>query len=851
MSKKKLNSYLVKNFDRAISEDWIETYYQPVVRTSNGRVCEDEALARWEDPEIGVLNAAEFVPALEEAGITEKLDLYILNQVIDKMKKQKKNKLQIVTTSINFSQVDFQSGDIVEQIDKIVSKAKIAKDKIAIEVSESSVSVNLDNTLDQLHRLQELGYKIELDDYGCSDISLLLYPDVHFDNVKINITLTRLATKYPKARIVLSELVKTAGKIGVETTVKGVETKKQYEFLSELGCAKLQGFYYCKPISLTEVFDRYEKGLQIGFENPEESDYYSAVDKISLHDISFIREKPGIDADLYDSLPMAIFEVDENSFTVMRQNSACMEYAQHNFPIYNKKVYIPFSDAKGNGPGTYTINSIKKASQSNELVIIDDRNYGGKNIHILLQRVAQNPVTGRNAVLFAVISVNDIDKTTDALTYNYIARSLCEDYDAMYFVDLETNNFVVYTSDGTNRELSIEKHGEDFFKDAIDNKDGLIYEEDLEMFNEICTKENIIKSIDNHGAFSITYRANDKKGVHYVNFKAVRAKGDNKHIIIEVSDVDDQVKKQQMFATLQEEKIVYSRIAALAGSIFAVYSVDIADNSYIAYKTQEGVGLIGGKQKGEDFFEETRIRIKELILKEDYKEFERRVKKDNILNTIAKDGTFELRYSLIIAGEPKYVMFRAVVIKENDESKLIVGLIDIDAQVRKDQKYKENLSAAEDLALKDELTCVKNKHAYSLAQKEIEDSQKEGKNQKYAIVVLDINGLKKINDTFGHQMGDEFIKEGCRIICEIFAHSPVYRIGGDEFSVIAKGKDYDNIKSCLAMIDIRNNSNKLDGAVTVAFGMAKNQEACSFTEVFELADERMYDKKKRMKSSLY
>lgn len=840
--RKNLHDYIINNFDRAIKEGWIKTYYQPVVRTSNGRVCEEEALARWEDPEMGVLSAGDFVPALEEAGLIEKLDLHVLGQVIDKMKQQERQNLHVVSTSVNFSQVDFQSGDIVDQIDRIVSEANMAKDLIAVEVSESSVTVSREKTLSQLQRLQQLGYRIELDDCGYGDISLLLSSDVCFNNVKTNFDLVRQATENKNARIILSELVKMAGKIGMETTVKGVETGEQYDFLKEIGCSKLQGYYFSKPNSLSQIIERYRTGTQIGFEDPEERDYYAAVDKVSLHDISFIREKSGFITDLYDSLPMAVLEVDGKGCSVMRINSACEKFIGAYFPDYDQKAYVSFED-RGNIAGAYTLSSIRKAAQSDELIIIDDRTYEGKNVHIMLQRIARNPVNGKNAVLFTIISVSDFDQAAEDLSYNYIARALSEDYIASYFVDLETNRYVVYSSDGINRELNVVTRGDDFFRDAHANIGGLTYEEDLEMFNELCTKENLIKSLDERGVFSITYRADDYKGVHYVNLKAVRAKGDNKHIIIGINDVDSQIKQQQLFTQIQEERIVYSRMAALAGSLFAVYSIDIADDSYVVYKTPQGMDFIGDKRKGTDFFAETKARIKDVIHIDDLEEFEKVIRRDNVLNTIDRDGAFEHRYRLIVHGAPVYVAFRAVKITENGDPKLIVGLVNIDAQVRREAEYAETLSAVEDMALKDGLTGVKNKNAYNQAQKAFE----AGEEKDYAIIVFDLNGLKYVNDNFGHHKGDEFIREGCKIICDAFAHSPVYRVGGDEFVVIAQGNDFNNMESCLAMVNLSNSTNKLSGAVTMAYGTANDSEAGTFTEVFELADARMYIQKKRMK----
>ncbi|MBQ7558194.1 MAG: EAL domain-containing protein, partial [Lachnospiraceae bacterium] len=80
--------YIIDNLDRALSEKWIKDYYMPVVRSSNGRVCSEEALARWVDPERGILSPAEFIPALEESKTIYKLDLYIVEAVLRKMKTQ-------------------------------------------------------------------------------------------------------------------------------------------------------------------------------------------------------------------------------------------------------------------------------------------------------------------------------------------------------------------------------------------------------------------------------------------------------------------------------------------------------------------------------------------------------------------------------------------------------------------------------------------------------------------------------------------------------------------------------------------------------------------------------------------
>ena len=104
------------------------------------------------------------------------------------------------------------------------------------------------------------------------------------------------------------------------------------------------------------------------------------------------------------------------------------------------------------------------------------------------------------------------------------------------------------------------------------------------------------------------------------------------------------------------------------------------------------------------------------------------------------------------------------------------------------QKYINYING---LAYRDSLTGVKNKTAYIEAESRFEEQMRLGR-PEFAVAVLDINGLKRINDTYGHDFGDMLIINACRIICKVFQHSPVYRIGGDEFAVILEKTDYEH-----------------------------------------------------------
>lgn len=167
------------------------------------------------------------------------------------------------------------------------------------------------------------------------------------------------------------------------------------------------------------------------------------------------------------------------------------------------------------------------------------------------------------------------------------------------------------------------------------------------------------------------------------------------------------------------------------------------------------------------------------------------------------------------------------------------------------QKYIDYING---LAYRDSLTGVKNKTAYLDAVQRMTEQMRVGR-PEFAVAVFDINGLKHVNDNFGHDFGDMLIIDCCKLLCQVFSRSPVYRIGGDEFVIILEGGDFANYGSLLdeleRMILERNLHNREDSLISIARGIAiYNYETdLVFGNVFKRADDAMYQNKTAMKSS--
>ncbi|PHU34152.1 EAL domain-containing protein [Pseudobutyrivibrio ruminis] len=841
------SKYLLENFPKAIEEEWLEVYYQPIVRSVNGKVCEEEALVRWDDPIMGVLNPGEFVPILEAVNAIATLDLYVLEHVLEKMKAQDEMGLYLVTTSINVSQIDFYCCDIVEEFAKRVQAAGIDFGKIAVEVTESAVCRNNEQVLSQLERFQELGFKVWMDDYGSGSASPVMLQRVHFDLLKINVGLISRISSSDNTKIIITELVRMAIALGIETAAEGVEDQEQVDFLLEVGCSKMQGFYYCRPIPVEKIFARYKSGNQIGFENPDEAEYFSEVGKVSLYDLSFLSQDDDQYASYFDTIPMVITEANDEMIHFVRGNRNFKRFIENNFPNSKEPYIYEFKKGK-RGTGYYTFNAIRQCGQDGKRRIIDDRTRDGKTVQLLIQRIAVNKVTGMAALAIVILSVTDKPKKENDLTYNYVARALAEDYIYLYFVDMKTGEYVEYNPDGQNRDLSVEKSGKDFFKRIVSDAKKTVYSGDLDMFTEAMTMENVASNLKEHGTFSLTYRMYIDMKPTYVNLKAVKVRSGEDRVIIGVNNVDVQMRRQETIERIKEERITYARITALSGDIIAIYTVNPETNSYSMYKTSYMFQTLQLNSSGDDFFKDAIRDSTDVVYYEDLESFKRVFTKKNVLSTIDKEGIFVHTYRLCFdSNNPIYVTLKATLVEELDGTQLIVGLIDVDAQKRKELEYLKNLTVAENKANIDELTGVKNKNAYAEAENLLNEQIKTGKVKDYAIVVCDMNGLKDVNDTLGHLAGDQFIKDGCMLICNAFAHSPVYRVGGDEFVVIAQGKDYSKLDYLIEKIDKANAENKAKGRVTMAVGAAYGKEGLTVGDVFEQADANMYIKKKRMK----
>ena len=1122
---------IIDNLDRAIEEGWIRVHYQPIIRSANGKVCDVEALARWQDPVRGLLMPGAFIPVLEEANLIPKLDLCVVRQVLADIKANIAAGYRTIPVSINFSRADFDACDLVQEICTLVDEAQVDRKLIRIEITESIVGSDFDYIKEQVARFRAQGFQVWMDDFGSGYSSLDVLQSIRFDLIKFDMGFMRRLGEGEEGKIILTEMMKMATSLGVDTVCEGVETEEQLRFLQETGCSKLQGYYFMKPAPPEQIVEKYTKETRHGIEDSRQSAYYDMMGKVNLYDLSFLANMDdSVTKNTFDTVPMGILEIngDESTVRYVRSNQAFRDFMKRAFSadVSNPdQEYSIVSD----GHGSSILDAVERCRTNNNRAFIDEEMSDGSTVHSFVRRIARNPVNGKESIAFAVLSITE---PNEAATYAEIASSLAADYSSIYLIDLDTNDYIKYSSQIGAEDIALERHGGDFFESARRDALTLVYEEDRDAFLSAFTKENVLRDVDNQGVCAITFRQLEAGTPVYLNMKITRMKGGNR-LIIGLSNIDAYMKRQEEEKKLRQEKISLGRIAALSQNYIVLYIIDPVTGQYTQYNPSNEYERIGLSLQGEDFFADVKrdspgaiapedldrhlraltrenmireikkngflvhdyhmllagatlpVRLKATLLEEEggerillgivndeneeyrlglkeayekardsliiytriahalargytdlyyvnmdsdeYIEFHtddergvlsearrgtqffegleqetrllvhqadqaallkamdraaltealdknrvvelsyRRIKegrtfyvqmkitrmeddprfiviavsdidelmrqrraeeriqeerivyarlhaltgnfivvyvvdpetnryrefsatddyekgfaqakegenffdkvreaatlfnypedlnrfltvftKENVMAEIERSGIFTLGYRFMMEGRPVHVQMKAAMVEEKEGPRLIVGLNDVDTQVRQEEEFGRRLKQAQSQAKLDALTGVKSKHAFLEAEVRMDSRIAEHRQAPFSVVVFDVNDLKKVNDTAGHQAGDQYIRDACQIICDIFTHSPVFRVGGDEFAVISQGKDYACIEELVEQVRAHNAEASRTGGVVIACGMAKFDNDTCVAEVFERADHSMYENKNALKSA--
>jgi EAL domain-containing protein (putative c-di-GMP-specific phosphodiesterase class I) len=255
---------ILSSFRSSIRNGDFQVWYQPIVRASDGRLCSAEALVRWIHPKAGMLSPGNFIPALEKGGMISELDRYVVKHVFSFQDDLKTSGLATVPISVNLSRQDFYDDQLMSDVFRLAQEHNLTGRCVNFEVTETSVAALRQNCSYLLGQIRQSGAKVLLDDFGSGYSSLSMIGDYSFDIIKIDKSFISHDELQDKDRAIIGSIIKMAELLHVDVITEGVENMEQVQFLQDLGCTKVHGYLYGKPLppeQLEGMLDRQAAGM--------------------------------------------------------------------------------------------------------------------------------------------------------------------------------------------------------------------------------------------------------------------------------------------------------------------------------------------------------------------------------------------------------------------------------------------------------------------------------------------------------------------------------------------------------------------------------------------------------------
>ncbi|SIR53202.1 PAS domain S-box-containing protein/diguanylate cyclase (GGDEF) domain-containing protein [Janthinobacterium sp. TND4EL3] len=237
---------------RAIENEEFVLFFQPKVNIISGRISGAEALIRWRRPGHGMVSPALFIPLLEETGLIVRVGNWVLDEACKKISEWGASSIGPVHLSVNVSGIQFFVGGLEEEVLKAIRKYDIAPDLLELELTESSLMSNAEETISVLRNLKALGIQISIDDFGTGYSSLAYLKRFPIDKLKIDIAFVREVTSNPDDAAIVLAIISMAHSMKLEVIAEGVENDAQLAYLRRHGCDEMQGYYFSRPVPQEE-----------------------------------------------------------------------------------------------------------------------------------------------------------------------------------------------------------------------------------------------------------------------------------------------------------------------------------------------------------------------------------------------------------------------------------------------------------------------------------------------------------------------------------------------------------------------------------------------------------------------
>ena len=332
VSKAEEDYILLSEFKKALNNDEITFYLQPQCRSANGQIVGAEALARWIRPDGRMISPASFIPALERYGFIPDLDRCIWEKVCIWVRRILDEGKTYVPVSVNISPVDIFTMDVPDFFEKLIDKYQLPKEAIKLEITESAYSEDSERVRSTVQTLRDMGFVVLMDDFGSGFSSLNMLRELNVDIIKLDAYFLRMnKNNERKGMNIIESVINMAKTMEMPVIIEGVETREQCDYLMGLGIQYIQGYYFYKPMSVSDFEELIaEEGKVDG-----EGFVFTSNEEFRIRE--FLNDTVYSDSMLNHIIgPAAIYSVHGEDIDIIRFNQ--MFYQAVNVPDFTAKL---------------------------------------------------------------------------------------------------------------------------------------------------------------------------------------------------------------------------------------------------------------------------------------------------------------------------------------------------------------------------------------------------------------------------------------------------------------------------------------------------------------------------------
>ncbi|MBR2179224.1 MAG: EAL domain-containing protein [Selenomonadaceae bacterium] len=807
--RERLREHIIESLDNAIINNHIKVFYQPIIHVVSGRLCGYEGLARWVDPVFGFLSPVDFITTLENARLIHRLDTYMIHKICYDIRDCIAKGFPVVPVSVNLSALDFQMTDMPVIASQALRETELTPDLLNLEITEAALTSENENIHNVLERFHSAGFEIWMDNFGSKYSSLNILEEVDIDLLKVDMRFLENFHTSSRSRAILKNIMNMAKEIGIRTLMEGVEDEEVLEFLRQTGCEKAQGYLFGKPAEIDDL-----RHLELNPEPSEIRSYYDAIGNVNLLSQTPLKtgwseeDSKSTIAD-FNGIPLAIVEFDGRNFKFLMSNPS--------FKKVFKALGVDGKDTPDevfNNPMLQFALKVHNAAQQcinegNEIVRDFVTSEGFHNLR--LRCIAYNDSTQVGALLAVVEQVSGNDTLNRQQRRDRSLRFLYSLYSRVDLLKL----------DGTEIEnvyLNSSRYRDSFVRDSVaisvkNFSERNIYVEDRQKFidfYDVTTFDTRLAEFGGNYIIDYFRTIDDNQNYSWQMYMLIPiiisgekyllscARGIDAERMRRLPEIDKMgteyydMPGNPIFLLLAVRAFTstfgYGTFEQFLNNSFYI-EANLTDNR-VFYMHLGKQGIISRKSYENLNYDET---IRDVILNTVVEHGHRAVEKFFKRRRLLADyelgkivGEMEFLRRPEENSKPRWLHTVYQLRESNETGDIHAYFLSFNVD-----DYRRTTEHLITLIERDSLTQLYNR---GTAISFITDYLNNPGDRRGALVILDLDNFKQINDRFGHDCGDNIIKDAANRMEHAFGKiGVVARIGGDEFLVFIKDMDADQV----------------------------------------------------------